>query len=135
MRERGFLDEHFQTAEDLVARRGDQPLVTLYSEELVSHAIVKMRKFNISQIPVTKDGDFVGSLNDHQIYQVLVDNPELRDTPVSKVMQAPFPVVKANTKIEEVAKLITNEVPAVLVERANGEKHILTRQDIIASLA
>lgn len=135
MRERGFLDESFKTAEDLVSRRGDEPLVSLYSEELVSHAIVKMRKFNISQIPVTKDGNFVGSLNDSQIYQLLVDNPELRDTPVSKVMQAPFPVVQAAAKIEEVARLINNEVPAVLVERANGQKHILTRQDIIASLA
>jgi len=135
MRERGFLDEGFKTAEDLVSSRGEEPLVTLYSEELVSHAIFKMRKFNISQIPVMKDGDFVGSLNDSQIYQLLVENPELRDTPISKVMQAPFPVVKAATKIEEVAKLINNEVPAVLVERANGQKHILTRQDIIASLA
>jgi cystathionine beta-synthase len=135
MRERGFLDEGFKTAEDLLQNRGDEPLVTLYSEELVSHAIMKMRKFNISQIPVLKDGEFVGSLNDSTIYQLLVEDPELRDTPVSKVMSAPFPVVKGATKIEDAAKLINNETPAVLVERANGAKHILTRQDIIASLA
>ncbi|MDH4474026.1 MAG: pyridoxal-phosphate dependent enzyme [Fluviicola sp.] len=135
MRERGFLDENLRTAEDLIARHADQPLVTLYSEELVSHAIMKMRKFNISQIPVMKDGQFVGSLNDNQVYQLLVDNPSLRDTPISKVMQAPFPVVQSTTKIEDVAKLINNDVPAVLVERANGNKHILTRQDIISSLS
>ena len=135
MRERGFLDEGFKTAEDLIAQHADQPLVTLYSEELVSHAIMKMRKFNISQIPVMKDGVFVGSLNDNQVYQLLIDNPALRDTAISKVMQAPFPVVKSSTKIEDVAKLINNDVPAVLVERANGDKHILTRQDMIASLA
>jgi cystathionine beta-synthase len=96
---------------------------------------MKMRKFNISQIPVLKDGQFVGSLNDNQVYQLLIDNPSLRDTPISKVMQAPFPVVMSTTKIEDVAKLINNDVPAVLVERANGNKHILTRQDIISSLA
>lgn len=135
MRERGFLDENLRTAEDLIARHADQPLVTLYSEELVSHAIMKMRKFNISQIPVMKDGQFVGSLNDNQVYQLLVDNPSLRDTPISKVMQAPFPVVQSTTKIEDVAKLINNDVPAVLVERTNGNKHILTRQDIISSLS
>jgi len=135
MRERGFLDEGFKTAEDLIAQHADQPLVTLYSEELVSHAIMKMRKFNISQIPVMKDGVFVGSLNDNQVYQLLIDNPALRDTAISKVMQAPFPIVKSSTKIEDVAKLINNEVPAVLVERANGDKHILTRQDIISSLS
>jgi cystathionine beta-synthase len=135
MRERGFLDENFKTAGDLIERHSDQPLVTLYSEELVSHAIVKMRKFNISQIPVLKDGQFVGSMSDNQVYQLLIDNPALKDTAISKVMQAPFPTVKESAKIEEVAKLINNDVPAVLVERANGDKHILTRQDIIASLA
>jgi len=135
MRERGFLDEDLKTAGDLIQRHSDKPLVTLYSEELISHAIVKMRKFNISQIPVLKDGQIVGSLNDHQVYQLLVDDPALRDTPISKVMQAPFPVVKESAKIEDVAKLINNDVPAVLVEQANGSKHILTRQDIIASLA
>lgn len=135
MRERGFLDEELKTAEDLIARHADQPLVTLYSEELVSHAIMKMRKFNISQIPVLKDGQFVGSLDDSKVYQLLVDNPSLRDTAISKVMQPPFPIVQSTAKIEDVAKLINNEVPAVLVERANGDKHILTRQDIITSLA
>jgi cystathionine beta-synthase len=135
MRERGFLDENLRTAEDLIARHADQPLVTLYSEELVSHAIMKMRKFNISQIPVLKDGQIVGSLNDNQVYQLLIDNPALRDTAISKVMQAPFPVVQSTTKIEDVAKLINNDVPAVLVERTNGTKHILTRQDIISSLS
>ena len=135
MRERGFLDEEFKTAADVIARHADQPLVTLYSEELISHAIVKMRKFNISQIPVTRDGQFVGSLNDNQVYQLLMDNPQLKDTPISKVMQAPFPEVKANTKLEDVAKLINEQVPAVIVEGENGQKQILTRQDIIASLA
>ena len=44
-----------------------------------------------------------------------------------------FPEVKANTKLEDVAKLINEQVPAVIVEGENGQKQILTRQDIIAS--
>lgn len=135
MRERGFLEEDIKTAEDVIKRHADLPLVTLYSEELVSHAIVKMRKFNISQIPVMRDGKIVGSLNDSQVYQLLIDNPALRDTAISKIMQAPFPEVAASTKLEDVAKLINDQTPAVIVNSANGAQHILTRQDIIASLA
>ncbi len=135
MRERGFLDEDIVTAEDAIAKHADLPLVTLYSEELISHAIVKMRKFNISQIPVLRDGEIVGSLNDTQIYRLLVENPELKDTAISKVMKAPFPVVKASTKLDDIAKLINDETQAVIVELKSGEKQILTRQDIIASLA
>lgn len=135
MRERGFLDENIKTAGDMVANHKDEPLVSLYSEELVSHAIAKMRKFGISQIPVTKDGSFVGSLDDSHVYQLLVDNPNLRDAPISSVMQAAFPVVKTTTSLEEVSKLINKQTHAVLVEMPSGGHHIITRYDIISSLS
>lgn len=135
MRERGFLEEDIKTAADAIARHSELPLVTLYSEELLSHAVAKMRKFNISQIPVLRDGEIVGSLNDSHVYQILIDNPEMRDTAISQVMQKPFPVVNEAAKLEDVAKLINQETSAVIVEKSNGEKQILTRQDIITCLA
>jgi cystathionine beta-synthase len=131
MRERGFLDENHKTAGDLVAKHADQPLVSVYAEELVSHAIAKMRKHSISQIPVMKDGIFVGSLDDVHTYQILMDNPEKKDTPISGIMQKAFPVVKAATSIEEVSKLINKDTPAVLVELENNKFHIVTKHDII----
>jgi cystathionine beta-synthase len=50
MRERGFLEE-------IKSRRCDKdhidkPLIVARTEELVSHAIERMRKYKISQIPV-----------------------------------------------------------------------------------
>ncbi len=135
MKERGFLTETVKTAGDMVEKHQNEPLVSLYSEELVSHAIAKMRKFGISQIPVTKNGDFVGSLDDSHVYQLLVENPELRDAPISSVMQSAFPVVKTSTTLEEVSKLINKNTHAVLVEMPNGGHHIITRYDIISSLS
>ena len=135
MKERGFLTETVKTAGDMVEKHQNEPLVSLYSEELVSHAIAKMRKFGISQIPVTKNGDFVGSLDDSHVYQLLVENPELRDAPISSVMQNAFPVVKTSTTLEEVSKLINKNTHAVLVEMPNGGHHIITRYDIISSLS
>jgi cystathionine beta-synthase len=135
MKERGFLTETVKTAGDMVEKHQNEPLVSLYSEELVSHAIAKMRKFGISQIPVTKHGDFVGSLDDSHVYQLLVENPELRDAPISSVMQNAFPVVKTSTTLEEVSKLINKNTHAVLVEMPNGGHHIITRYDIISSLS
>jgi cystathionine beta-synthase len=135
MRERGFLEEELLTAGDLVAKHKDKPLVTVYAEELVSHAIAKMRTYGISQIPVLKDGKIVGSIEDSQMYQVLVDNPELRDASISSIMRAPFPVVNHNTPVDELCKLINKDTPAVLVELADGKAHIVTRYDIISAMA
>jgi cystathionine beta-synthase len=135
MRERGFLDEKHTTAGDLIQEHSDKSLVAVYAEELVSHAVAKMRKFSISQIPVMKDDMFVGSLNDSHTYQFLVENPDMINAPISSIMQKPFPIVKENTSIEEVSKLINKDTPAVLVELAKGGYHIVTRQDVINSFA
>ena len=135
MRDRGFLDEKITTAGDLVAKHGDLPLIALYAEELVSHAVDKMRKHYISQIPVLKDGRFVGSLDDNKVYQLLIDQPELRDTPISSIMQEPFPIVKADATIEQLSKLINKDTTAVLVELPDGSHHIVTRHDLISAIA
>lgn len=135
MRERGFLDEEFKNAKDLIHNHEDQPLVTLFAEELVSHAVASMRKFGISQIPVMKDGTFVGSVDEQNIYQVLVDNPEKIDAPISSIMQAPFPIVPAKASIEEVSRLLNKNTAAALVDLGDGKYHIITKYDIISSLA
>jgi cystathionine beta-synthase len=135
MRERGFLEENIITAGDLVAKHGDRPLVSLYAEELVSHAIAKMRNFGISQIPVMKDGKFAGSVDDSHVYQLLVDDPSLRDAPISSIMSAPFPIVKTSTHVEDLCKLINKQTPAVLVELENGKYHIVSRYDVISAMS
>lgn len=135
MRERGFLEEECTTAGDLVEKHGDMPLVSVYSEELISHAIDRMRKYKISQIPVMRDGKFVGSLDDNKVYQLLLDNPELKDTSINEIMGDAFPVVKEEATLEEISRLINKENTAVLVHLKNGQYHIVTRHDLIEAMA
>ena len=135
MRERGFLDEQPVTAGELVSKHGNKPLVALYAEELVSHAVSKMRTFGISQIPVMKNGKFVGSVDDSHVYEILVDQPELRDAPISSIMGNPFPVVSKDTSVDKLCKLINKETPAVLVEIDSGKYHIVSRYDVIAAMS
>ena len=123
------------TAGDLVNGHENKPLVSVFAEELVSHAIAKMRKFGISQIPVIKDNQFVGSVDDSAIYQSLVDKPELSDASISSIMGPAFPMVKNGTSVEELCKLINKSTPAVLVEMNDGSHHIVTRYDIISAMS
>ena len=134
MRERGFLDVDHKTAIDLIENHLDKGLIQCASEELVSHAISKMKDYSISQIPITKDGGFVGHVDDTKLFQQLLDNPSLLDTPLENVMQKALPVVKEDTKIEDIKGLINHETPAVLVELKNGKFNIITRYDMINAL-
>lgn len=135
MRERGFLDEGLKNASDLVAQHKDKELVTCGCEELVSHAVAKMKKFNISQIPVTKDGQFAGFVDDTTLYQQIIESPDTINKPLSQVMQAALPVVASKTPVDEIARKINKQVPAVLVELEDGKYHIVTRHDLINAYA
>jgi len=134
MRERGFLDEDIATAKDLIKDHLDKPLVVVRTEELVSHAIDRLRKYKISQIPVVDANGFVGSLDESDVFQHYVLDKNVYDMPIKSVMGKPFPLVSENTSIEEVSKLITKDNHAVLVALDNGKHHIITKYDIINSI-
>jgi cystathionine beta-synthase len=135
MRERGFMEEKRTTASDLISGHKDINLVSVYAEELISHAVTKMRKYNISQIPVMRDDVYVGSLNDSHTYQYLIENPTKINSPISSIMQKPFPIVQEETGIDAISKMINKDTSAVLVELTNGKFNIITKQDIIAAFA
>lgn len=134
MRERGFLDEEITTAEDVIKDHIDKPLVIVRTEELVSHAIERMRKYKISQIPVIDINGFVGSLDESDLFQSYVTDKNVAEKPIKEVMGKPYPIVKAGTAFEDVSKLITKDNQAVLVDLGNGRHHIITKYDIIGSI-
>ncbi len=134
MRERGFLDEEITKAEDVIKDHIDKPLVIVRTEELVSHAIERMRKYKISQIPVIDINGFVGSVDETDLFQIYVSDKDVADKPIKEVMGKPYPIVKLGTSIEEVSKLFTKENQAVLLDLGNGKHHIITKYDIIGSI-
>jgi cystathionine beta-synthase len=134
MRERGFLEENVTKAEDVIKDHIDKELIVVRTEELVSHAIERMRKYKISQIPVVDINGFVGSVDETDLFRSYVADKNVAEKPIKEVMGKPFPIVKLGTTIEEVSKLFTKENDAVLVDLANGKHHIITKYDIIGSI-
>ncbi|HLN95425.1 MAG TPA: pyridoxal-phosphate dependent enzyme [Flavobacterium sp.] len=134
MRERGFLEEEVTKAEDVIRDHVDKPLITVRTEELVSHAIERMRKYNISQIPVIDINGFVGSVDETDLFRHYIADKNVAEKPIREVMGAPYPVVKAGTALEEVSKLFGKDGQAVLVELGNGKYHIITKHDIIGAI-
>ena len=134
MRERGFLDEEVTKAEDVIKDHIEKPLIIVRTEELVSHAIERMRKYKISQIPVIDVSGFVGSVDESDLFQSYVHDKNVADKPIKEVMGKPYPIVKLGSPIEEVSKLFTKENQAVLVDLGNGKHNIITKYDIIGSI-
>ncbi len=135
MRDRGFLEIRKPKAIDLIAFHKNQKLITVDAGSTLNDALNVMHQFDISQIPVRKGTDFVGSLNDSVLFSQLLNDPSLKAKKVEELMQAPFPMVSGQAPMEEVSKLITRENNAVLMKDLSGSIHIITRHDLIRSIS
>lgn len=134
MRERGFIEDDITSAADLVANNSEKPLVTVKTEELVSHAIERMKAHKISQIPVEDSTGFVGAIDEADLLRKYIENKDISDLPIKDVMHKPFPIVDKNTPIEVISKLFNKENNAVLVKLENSNYQIITKYDIISAL-
>jgi cystathionine beta-synthase len=135
MRDRNFLDKTRPSAADLVASHKHQKLITVDCEQTVGETLDFFTKYDISQIPVKSGSEFVGSLNESVLFTKLITDDSIKSAKVKSVMSAPFPVVAEKATIEEVSKLITKDNNAVLMRDMGGNVHIITKHDIIQSVA
>jgi cystathionine beta-synthase len=134
MMERGFLD--VKTFKDIVnGRNNKQKLIAIEPQHTVSEAVELMKKFDIEHIPVIKENAPVGSISENGLFQKLFSNPDIKQELVGSVMENNFPVVDFNTPVERISSLITKENGAVLGRDEGGNLHIVTKYDILQSLA
>jgi cystathionine beta-synthase len=133
MRDRGFLEtKKPTTAIDLIKKHQNLKLLTVKENQTVNDAYQLMKKYDVSQIPVVNTQHvFVGSLTDSDLFESLIEQPELKSADISKVMKAPFPFVKPDMPIDQVSKLINKNNQAVLMTDMGGNTHIITKYDVI----
>ena len=134
MRAQGFVEDKLTNADDLIQGHEKRPLVNVRTEELVQHAIERMRKYQISQIPVVDSSGFVGSVDEGSLLILYFSDKNIADKPIKEVMQKPFPIVNLNTNIEEITKLMNMGNQAILVTLEDGDFDIITKHDIVSAI-
>lgn len=133
MMERGFLD--VKTFKDIVNAREAKTLVTIHPTNTVAEAVELMKKYDIEHIPVINGTGPVGALSENGLFQKVFNNMDIKNEFVENVMEKPYPIVAFDTPVERLSSLITKENGAVLAKDETGKYHILTKYDVIQSLA
>ncbi|WP_288425201.1 cystathionine beta-synthase [uncultured Spirosoma sp.] len=139
MKDHGFLeDRSFKTARDIIRHKsagaGDS-LTTIRTDMSISQAIQVLNRNGISQIPVTDETDqIVGSLTDSTVLNRLIDDPTVKDHPVSEVMDRPFKFVGLDNTIDALSSLIDRDNKALLVRDEREQVHIITQADLLAAM-
>jgi len=140
MRERGYVDAAVKitAAEVLQAkhRAGKvRELVIARPYQTVFHALKTMQDQDISQIPVFEEDTPIGTIYEDQILTMALQGKDLRKLVVREVMSKPLPQVPRTAPVERVTYILSYENPAVFVEMGNGRFDILTKYDLMSTVA
>jgi cystathionine beta-synthase len=136
MKDHGFLESRdFATAKDIIqSKNGSDRLLTIEKSLKISEAVRILNKEGISQIPVTDGEQIVGSLTDSKVLNHLIDNPEVKDHPVSEIMDPPFKFVGMDNTLDVLSSLIDRENKALLVRDEKNKVHIITQADLLLAM-
>jgi cystathionine beta-synthase len=136
MRENQLLEPDRAPIGLLLERRdADAPaLVSTTPGALVRQALGLMRLHDVSQLPVMKGDECVGSVTEYALTTKSLESTRLLDATVGEVMDEPFPYVDARQPVESVTKLLSKATPAVLVRHDGHTAGIVTRSDVLQFL-
>ncbi|MCZ6704376.1 MAG: pyridoxal-phosphate dependent enzyme [Bacteroidetes bacterium] len=138
MRDHGFLEQTPDLAiSDILNAQPTRPaVVSISPREVLGVAADMMMEHGISQLPVTEDGEVVGSITESDVLNHLIDNPEARNETVATAMGEPPPIVPQSMHLQQLVERLDSPPGAVLVEReAMNEFDIITKIDLIGILS
>jgi cystathionine beta-synthase len=143
MRQYGFLDrEEVLTVGDVLRRKTDEdeipPLLTVETHAKVRDAVALLHQHRVSQLPVVSGQDphtVVGSVSERGLLRHAMDDPALLGAEIVDVMEPPFPAVAAEDGVRDAVELLADKREALLVNMNGRAAGILTRADLLESLA
>ena len=133
MRDNRLLDSSMITVADVMTGKRNHipPLVSINYDDTVDRALSLIREFNISQLPVLKEGNVVGSVSEGVLLQKVLDGSAHGDTRVEYLLEKPLPLVPLDAHLPRVMKVLAASNAAVAVDQHGKPAGILTRFDLL----
>ncbi len=140
MRERGYVEAAVRiTAAEVVNAKHKagkvRELVIARPYQTVFHALKTMQEQDISQIPVFEENLPIGTIYEDQILTMALQGKDLRKLVVREVMSKPLPRIPGTSPVERVTYILSHENPAVFVEMDGAKFEILTKYDLMSTVA
>jgi cystathionine beta-synthase len=140
MREHGYADSEVTlTAADVIRVKHQngktrEPII-VGPNQTIFHALKTMQHQDISQLPVFEGDQSIGTVFEDQILNLALQGKELRKLIVREVMGPAMPQVPSTAAVERVTYILSHESPAVFVEMGGGKLEVLTKFDLMDTIA
>ena len=132
MIDQGFVQrERYGDLRDLIARRHQEHAVaTVSADETVMAAYQRMKLYDVSQLPVLRDGKIVGIVDEEDILLEVYDNPAHFREPVTEAMESHLVTVPPSATAEQLMEIFKRGLVAIVVD---GEEFLglITRIDFL----
>jgi cystathionine beta-synthase len=132
MIDQGFLErERFGDLRDLIARRHrEHAVVTVGADETVLAAYRRMKMYDVSQLPVMRDGRIIGIVDEEDILLEVADNPEHFREPVTEAMESHLVTVPPDAPVERLMEIFNKGMVAIVMD---GDEFLglITRSDLL----
>ena len=113
-------------AEQLMA----QKIISVGPGTPIKEAVAKMKKSQISQMPVVENGILVGMISESNILDALMKS---KSKNVGEMMQEAPPIVSKKTSVQVVSNLLKH-YPMVLVSEEGKLSGLITKSDLLGKL-
>ncbi|HZT20176.1 MAG TPA: cystathionine beta-synthase [Dongiaceae bacterium] len=103
---------------DLVARRhADRATITVAPDDSLLIAYQRMKLYEISQLPVLKDGKVVGIIDESDLLLAVYGRPDRFRDPVSGAMTGRLDVIEANRPLEDLLPIFQRDHVALVMDQ------------------
>jgi cystathionine beta-synthase len=132
MIDQGFIErERSGDLRDLIARRHrERAVATIGADETVLAAYQRMKLYEVSQLPVMRDGRIVGIVDEEDILLEVYDNPGHFDEPVTEAMESHLVTVPPDAPVARLMEIFKRGLVAIVVD---GDEFLglVTRIDLL----
>lgn len=128
---------YLQKKEKFVKDVMHSPVITINALDSVQKAIDLMKKYAISQIPVIKSNNIIGSIRESTLinrFSKSKNTETFFSSSVYNIMDEPFITVEQNNTVDSVVDLLLEGHPAILVIDQKDILGIVTKIDVLSPL-
>ena len=121
----------FGDLRDLIARRHAEGAdITVGADETLLAAYGRMKLYEVSQLPVMRDGQLAGIVDEQDVLLEVFGNPERFAQPVSRVMTSSLVTVEPDAPLSRLIEIFKRGLVAIVMHR--GELlGLITRIDVL----
>ena len=137
MRDNHLLDPSSFNAGHIAGGKASRvrTLFKVESGEPLKRALALIQQHDVSQLPVFRGKEVVGTLDDADVLKTALADPGALERPLDSIMGPALPVVGVDESADVVTKLLATRASAVLVQRDGTVTGILTRFDMLQFIA